>query len=869
MIERDIHSPFRFRELDDLRAAISSLGLDIRADDDLSPLAQPVEVAGRIIPNSMAIQPMEGCDGTPDGAPGELTFRRYRRFAAGGAGLLWVEACAVVHEGRANPRQLWIHERTKDDFARLVDEARKAASESMGERHRPFMVLQLTHSGRYSRPGSAPAPIIAYHDPHLDPTRGISPDQPVISDDELKALMDAYVGAARLAFETGFDAVDVKAAHRYLINELLAAHTRKGEFGGSYENRTRFLKTVIGRVLDEGKGIVTCRLGIHDAHPYPYGWGMDRDDTTAPNLDEPKRLIRELHDMGLSLINITMGNPYYNPHVNRPYDRPIEGAECPDEHPLVGMQRLIGLTREVRADVPEMVVVGSGYSWLRNLWPYVAAAEMKAGSIQIVGVGRQVFAFPGFAREIIETYELDRRHTCIACSSCTQIMRDGGMTGCVPFDSEVYGPIYREGRCSSLEYVRAQASRCRDCFDPRCTDGCPAGVDIPGFVRALADGDIRRSYEILRERNVLPELCGYVCPAEVQCQGHCIENVFSQNPVPIRGLQAFVSRVAREKGWALLPTAASTGKRIAVVGAGPAGLSCAARLLQHGHTVDIFDPTERLGGVAVSAIPAERLEAAAFDAEIESVFADVMGERLFLHGNGLSDYPTLDGLAEEYDAVFLAMGLGESPSLAADRPPGVEDAISFLNRCKRGEARIPQQVAVLGGGNTAIDAATTAARLGAWDVYLVYRRSFGQMPAWPAERDEAMREGVHFLLLTQPLSYELDERGHVCGIRIARTILGEPDESWRRSPVVVPGSESVLEVDLVLEALGQSIPAETAALLQGVELARGLIQVDDEGRTSRPGVYAGGDITNGGSTVVQAVADGMRAADAIHCDFGP
>jgi NADPH-dependent glutamate synthase beta subunit-like oxidoreductase len=273
--------------------------------------------------------------------------------------------------------------------------------------------------------------------------------------------------------------------------------------------------------------------------------------------------------------------------------------------------------------------------------------------------------------------------------------------------------------------------------------------------------------------------------------------------------------------------------------------------------------------VAVSAIPAERLEAAAFDAEIESVFADVMGERLFLHGNGLSDYPTLDYLAEEYDAVFLAMGLSESPSLADDRPPGVEDAISFLNRCKRGEVRVPERVAVLGGGNTAIDAATQAVRLGARDVYLAYRRSFAEMPAWPSERDEAMRLGVHFLLLTQPLGYELDEHGYVRGMRIARTILGEPDSSGRRAPVVVPGSESILEVELVLEALGQSIPAETAALLQGVELARGLIQVDGEGRTSRPGVYAGGDITNGGSTVVQAVADGMRAADAIHWDFGP
>jgi NADPH-dependent glutamate synthase beta subunit-like oxidoreductase len=265
--------------------------------------------------------------------------------------------------------------------------------------------------------------------------------------------------------------------------------------------------------------------------------------------------------------------------------------------------------------------------------------------------------------------------------------------------------------------------------------------------------------------------------------------------------------------------------------------------------------------VAASSIPEERLAADRFRAEFEAVFG----------GSGVSFVRelagSLDDLLRKHDAVFLGLGLSESPRLADARPPGVQDAIRFLNRCTRGESCVPARVAVLGGGNTGIDAATQAVRLGARDVYLVYRRSFAEMPAWPAERDEAMRMDVHFLLLTQPLGYELDAKGHVRGVRVARTILGEPDASGRRSPVVVPGSESVLEIDLVLEALGQTISAETAALLQGIEMTRGLIQVDDDGRTSRTGVYAGGDITNGGSTVVQAVADGMRAADAIHDDI--
>jgi len=899
MISPDTHAPFRLSSLDELRDAIRELGLDIPVDEDTSVLREPVAVADRTIPNSMAVHPMEGCDGTPDGAPDELTFRRYLRFAAGGAGLLWFEACAVVPEGRANPRQLWLHEGNKSGFARLLQESRMAAEESMGRGHRPFAVLQLTHSGRYSRPVDAPKPIIAHHDPLLDADRGISPDYPLVTDDYLEALEDRFVEAARLAFEVGFDAVDIKSCHRYLINELLAAHTREGRYGGSYENRTRFLKNVIGKIrgaVGPGK-IITCRLGIHDAHLYPYGWGMDPDQPTQPNLDEPKRLVGELHELGLPLINITMGNPYFNPHVNRPYDRPVEGGVYPGEHPLVGVARLVNLTREIAQDAsrgvilnavknlrpdgeilrdaqndtgsPGIVVVGSGYSWLRNLWPHVAAANIRRGSMRIVGLGRQAFAYPEFAKEIIETGNLERRHTCIACSSCTQIMRDGGRTGCVPFDSEVYGPIYREGRRQSLDYVKAQAARCRDCFDPSCRDGCPAGVNVPGFVRALADGDIRRAYEILRETNALPELCAYVCPADVQCQAKCVESVFSANPVPIRELQEYVTRTARNRGWVSdRPLPAATGRRIAVIGAGPAGLACASRLLAMGHRVELFDLRGSLGGVAASAIPSARLTREGFENEAAAVFEGFSEHYAFRGGDGLSDGRTLDWFAGRFDAVFLGIGLRGSLALSGDRPEGVEDAISFLERAKREGAQVPERVAVLGGGNTAMDAATTAVSCGARDVYLVYRRSFAEMPAWPAERDDALEMGVHFLLLTQPVRYVGDERGQLKGIVIARTVLGEPDSSGRRRPAVVPESESVLEVEMALEALGQTLPDGFERLLPGVELTTDrLIKIDDQGRTSREGVFAGGDVTNGGATVVQAVADGMRGADAIDEDL--
>lgn len=867
MISPNVHVPFRLSGLKELEAAARELGVDISFDRDTSVLATPVRVGQRTIPNSMCVQPMEGCDGTTGGAPDELTFRRYRRFGAGGAGLLWFEACAVVPEGRANPRQLWITRDNVGEFARLVRESRTAAAESMGSSHRPLCVLQLTHSGRYSRPSDAPQPMIAQHDPLLDADRGLPPDYPLVTDDYLEALEEAYVRAAELAFDAGFDAVDIKSCHRYLLNELLAAHTREGKYGGSYENRTRLLKNVVRKiraVCGQDK-LVTCRLGIYDAHPYPHGWGMDAADPMAPNLEEPKRLVRELAELGLTLINITMGNPYFNPHVNRPYDRPVEGARYPAEHPLVGVERLIKLTREIQREVPDMVVVGSGYSWLRNLWPHVAAANIRAGSMCVVGLGRQAFAFPDFAREIIQTGALQRRHTCIACSSCTQIMRDGGRTGCVPFDSDVYGPIYREGRRASLDHAKAQAERCRDCFDPTCRDGCPAGVDIPGFVRALAAGDVRRSYQILRERNALPELCAYVCPADVQCEAHCVEAVFSQNPVPIRELQRFVTRAARARGWAAERSDPPfTGKRIAVVGAGPASLACASRLLSMGHAVDLFDLAAKAGGVAGGAIPKRRLDTPDLDAELEAVLPTSADRFAFHPGEGLTDDRDLDAYLREYDAVFLGLGLGGSPGIAADPPAGVEDAVGFLERAKREGAQVPERVAVLGGGNTAMDAAATAVACGARDVYLVYRRSFAQMPAWPTERDEALAVGVHFLILCQPLGYVADKTGRVTGVRIARTVLGDPDASGRRRPIVAPDSESVLAVEMVLEALGQELPEGIEKLMHGIELTENrLVKTDEAGRTSRPGVFSGGDMTNGGATAVQAVAEGMRAAEAI------
>ncbi|MGD9498224.1 MAG: FAD-dependent oxidoreductase [Armatimonadota bacterium] len=871
------HEHFAFGTWEQVEDRLAELGLTLPYIEDVSALARPRQAGPLALPNAIAIHPVEGCDGSAQGAPEGLTRRRYERFARGGAGLIWGEATAVVHEGRANPRQLWLHEATVADFARLIELIRVSAADEFGTDHRPVVIAQLTHSGRYSKPEGFAAPIIAYRHPVLDPRHGLPDDYPVITDEELDRLQDAYVEAAHVAQRAGFDAVDVKACHGYLLYELLNAFTREGSrYGGSYENRARMVREVVARIREEVPGIaIVSRLSVYDAMPWPYGFGMATDGSMEPDLSEPVRLIEELRELGVCLINVAYGSPYYNPHVERPYDTHEIGGYVPDEHPLANIASMIEIHRDLAARV-EMPLVATGFTWLREFSPHVAAALVEAGEAVSAGWGRMALAHPDFAREIVEQGALTPTKLCICCSSCTQIMRDGGRAGCVVRDHEVYEPIFRAGQARNAVVMRELAAVCRDCHAPTCQTGCPAGVDIPAFVTAIADGDECRAYEVLRESNPLPELCACVCPSSTLCESKCVQAHIGSGPVPIRALQRYVCEVARTEGWTRLDVPEELGdRRVAIIGAGPAGIAAAIGLLRKGLRVTIIDARERPGGIASETIPPDRLEAGAAPAEIMAILGGCDAKRLeWRMGTRMGPELTVDDLfAEGFDAVFVGVGLTEGVPLAgAQRPQwGVEDALSFLRRMKSdGETRIEGTVAVLGAGNTAMDAATTAVRAGARDVYLVYRRSFAEMPAWPAERDEALEAGVHFLLLTQPLDYVTDDAGRLTGVRVASTMLGEPDASGRRAPVVDEASERVLPVDLAIEAIGQRPPADLARWLPGVELtSAGLIALREGSlQTSRDGIFAGGDIVNGGDTVVRAVAEGLRAAEEITCYLG-
>jgi len=861
---------FHYQSLDQLRHDAAKLATGLEFDEDLSPLFEPVKAGAWTLPNRFVVLPMEGCDGLPDGSPDELTFRRYRRFAAGGAGLLWVEATAVVREARANPRQLWLHEQTLDAFARLAEEARRAAREAMGPNHRPLLIIQLTHSGRYSRPGRQPQPIIAHHSPFLDPAHGLPPDYPLISDDELERLEDAYVAAARCAQRAGFDGVDLKACHRYLVSELLASHTREGSrYGGSFENRSRFLRQTAQKVRAAVPGLlVSTRMNAFDAMAYPYGFGMDRHDPTRPDLTEPKQLAGFFQSLGAPLINITIGNPYYNPHVNRPFDLPTQGAPLSPEPPLLGVDRFARIVAEIQAAHPALRVIGGGYSWLRQFFVNLAAANVRRGWVSLVGIGRLAFAYPDCVRDLLDKGRLNPEKVCVACSACTQIMRDGGRAGCVPRDAEIYEPIYKAGRAEALDTIVDMASTCRQCNDPSCVSGCPARVNIPRFVGLMAEKRFREAYEVLREANVLATVCGYVCPAEVLCEGRCI-NQHYDHAVPIRHLQRWVSRKAIEEGWAGEPrtAAAPTGKKVAVVGAGPAGLAAAVRLAELGHQVSLLDPGSLPGGAAQTVLPEDRLPEDILRLEIAKVL-ESQKDSVAVRQTGLSEQYHLDHLlAEGFDAVLLAVGLGQSSlGLQGGRPKaGVVGALEFLAQVKAG-AKQSGTVLVLGGGNTAMDAALGAQKAGATDVSIVYRRSFAEMPAWPEEREKALYAGIHLLTLTAPLEYVADAAGRLTGLRVIRTRLGEKDASGRPSPQPVSGTEHVLPADLVIEAFGQQMSESLRQALPGVQITRqGLVWVrTGSWQTSRDRVFAAGDVVNGGTTVVRAVAEGIQAAMEIH-----
>ena len=449
--------------VDAFRAHCATIGVEIPIDDQVDatgPLAQPVEIAdggaGAITaPNRFAVLPMEGWDATTDGRPSDLVRRRWRRFGDSGCGLVWGEATAVRADGRANPNQLILDTRTVDEIAELrglLDPTQLTG-------------LQLTHSGRWSRPEGVPAPRTAYAHPLLDRRASVDA-RSVFSDDELDELADAYVAAAVLAHEAGFDFVDVKHCHGYLLHELLTGYDRDGRFGGDLRSRTEFLRTVVAGIRDRAPGLVIAvRLSAFDMVPFVSGDGGVGEPESSEgyrfafggdgtglgvDLTETHALLVRFAELGIGLVSTTAGSPYYNPHIQRPaYFPPSDGYQ-PPEDPLVGVARQLGVTAELTAAHPELTIVGSGYSYVQDWLAHVGQAVVADGGAAMIGLGRMMLSYPGLAADVLAGRTVDRSLICRTFSDCTTAPRNGLVSGCFPLD-----PFYKE-HPQRVELARAK-----------------------------------------------------------------------------------------------------------------------------------------------------------------------------------------------------------------------------------------------------------------------------------------------------------------------------------------------------------------------------------------------------------------------------
>ncbi len=454
-----------YRSAAALRTRLRNLGLDLDLDDEIlpaqsSPLAQPLNlpspIAGRTsLGNRFAALPMEGWDGTKDGKPSDLTTRRWRHFGMSGAKLIWGgEAVAVRHDGRANPNQLLINEANMSALEELMREVINQHQAAFGNVDNLLVGVQLTHSGRYAKPNDQfkSEPIIAYHHPYLDRRLGLPSDYPLISDIQLDELVRDFVRAASRAQKIGFHFVDIKHCHGYLGHELLSAYSRPGRYGGSFENRTRFLCEVVRGIRRDAPGLgIGVRFSAFDTRPYRKGpggtgepepgegaytfaFGSDGQSGLDIDLAEPIHFLSLLRELDVRLVCITGGSPYYNPHIQRPAMFPPSDGYQPPEDPLASVARQIKVTSLLKQRFPDLVIVGSGYSYLQEFITQVAQYQVRAGHVDLIGLGRMMLCYPNLPADVLDGKGMDRKRLCRTFSDCTTAPRKGLVSGCYPLD---------------------------------------------------------------------------------------------------------------------------------------------------------------------------------------------------------------------------------------------------------------------------------------------------------------------------------------------------------------------------------------------------------------------------------------------------
>lgn len=833
------YEPFYLDSLDQLRTEIDRLGLrEIALSSGLSSLAQPLFFPrpSLRIPNRFCAQPLTGHDADPvTGAPGPLSLRRYHRYAQGGFGLIWVESTLAgppAARWEDQSRRLRLHEGNQEAFRSFTESLREAAPEAI-------LILQLD------------APALSQPFPRAD-------------DDEIAQAQAALIQTAELALQAGFTGVDIQACRGSLACALLSARERPGRYGGSLANRSRFLRETLAALRARSPGLLLAtRLCAYEATRH--GFGVDSRGPRFLNPEEPCQLARLLSEDGcLDLLNVTAASPNLAGPASGRSQAPHADGEPVEEHPLTALDRQLHLARLLREAAPGLPVVGSGFGWLRHFLPEAAAGALATGRIDVAGLGRGALACPDAPAQIREHGRIQPGSACMVCFACVELHQDGRQpVGCVPRDGAVYGPAYRQSRRFAPDQLAAGARRCHGCEAAPCVAACPTGMDIPSLVAAYLRGDLAQAWDLIRSRDVLPEMTAQLSLGWLHREGACVETALTGRPVPVLDLQYAVSWDARQRGQTgLRLPAQSLSRRLAVVGGGPCGLAAAIRLLEHGFAVDLFERAPVLGGTPERVIPSSRFSGAG--AEVEAVLAPALATgALRLHlGCSLGEQVRLEDLRSGWDAVLLAAGFWREQSLlppGQSPPEGVIDALTFLETAKKGElAPLPRRVAILGGGDCAMDAARVARQGGARELFVVYGGPRASLH-WHMPEEWFAKPGVHALMLCQPLAYEAGPDARLTGLRVRHTELE---------------LEGILAVELAVEALGLGMEEPLRATLAqaGVCLTgdgRVRHRSPDTFETHADRIYAAGALINGGDTVARCVAEGLQAAECLRRDLAP
>jgi NADPH-dependent glutamate synthase beta subunit-like oxidoreductase len=531
------------------------------------------------------------------------------------------------------------------------------------------------------------------------------------------------------------------------------------------------------------------------------------------------------------------------------------------------LHRQLALARELRAAAPGLPVVGSGFSWLRQFVPNVAAAALREGMMDFAGLGRAALANPALPAQISANGGVAPESACMVCFACSQLNAEGEPVGCVLRDAETYGPIYRQMRRFDSDQLMAGAARCHLCEAAPCIAASPTRTNIPTFIQAYRNGDEARAYEIIRERDPLPELTSRFSPRWLESERACIETALTGTPVPILDLQYAIAWSARERGatgvrMPALPPEPSSAQPaeslhrqsgigpsylpIAIIGAGPTGLAATIRLLEFGHSIHLYEQSHRLGGVPTRLLAPQRAMPDP-QTEINAILAPALtAGQLQIHsgvtlGKGLS----LAALASQgCGAILIATGLWEEPTLGV--VPGVMGALTFL---ESPDERVPDRVAILAGGDGAMDAARAAQARGAREIYIIFGGPRSALH-WHLPESWFATPGVRSMMQWQPLGYITGSDGRASAVRLRQTELN---------------TEATLPVDLVIEAMTLQPSAQVQAAIAAYEA----VPAGGAGKNSRPRLYTAGALVNGGTSVGHCVAEGLAAAETIHRDLCP